>query len=147
MFGFGKSYDDEYLELNEYLTQQWGMNPEFAKPFLDSYKKNIGKKLSEGRKRMEMLENSPDPGVRLMRYANVGHEYDFALVGQAYQAYLVDLRHGRHVGTPVEKTIWAILAKRSDLVETHDRAFAKWIENKHEEKFPGLFEEVFQFDE
>jgi hypothetical protein len=142
MFGFGKSYDDEYLELYEYLTQQWDMKPDYARPFLNEYKKSIGKLFSEGKKRMEVLENSSAPEMRLMRYANPGQEYDFALVGQAYQAYMGDLRRGRHVGTPVEKTIWAILANRSDLVETIDRAFARWIDETYEEKFPGLFDEL-----
>ncbi len=148
MFGcFGKSYDDEYLELYEYLTQQWQMKPEYAKSFLNAYKKSIGKLFSSGKERMEMLESSSDPEMRLLRYANLGQEYDYALVGQAYQAYMGDLRRGKHVDTPVEKTIWAILANRSDLVEALDRAFARWIDEKQEEKFPGLFEEVFNFEE
>lgn len=147
MLGFGKSYDDEYLELYEYLTQRWKMKPEYAKPFLNTYKKSIGKIFSQEKKRMEILENSSDPEMRLMRHANLGQEYDFALVGQAYHAYMDDLRRGRHVGTPVEKTIWAILSNRSDLIETLDRAFATWIGEKHEEKFPGLFDEVFQFEQ
>lgn len=147
MFGFGKSYDDEYLELYEYMTREWEMKPDYAKPFLNAYKKSIGKIYSKGKERMEMLENSSNPELRLMRYANLGQEYDYALVGQAYQAYMGDLRRGKHVGTPVEKTIWAILANRSDLVETIDKAFANWIDEKQEEKFPELFEQVFEFEE
>ena len=143
MLGFFKSYDEEYLELYEYLTQEWAMKAEYAKPFLNTYKKDIGKKLFEGKKRMAILENSSDPEARLISIANSGQEYDFALVGQAYQAYMVDLRRGHHVGTPIEKTIWAILANRSDLVDTVDRALGKWIFEKYNEKFPGLFKEVF----
>jgi len=144
MFGFGKSYDDEYLELYEHLTQHWEMKQNYAKPFLSAYKKNIGKTFSQGKKRMDLLENSPDPDMRFIRYANFGNEYDFALVGQAYQAYMSDLRHGKHIGTPVEKAIWAILCNRLDLVEALDRAFAKWLGTKNEEKFPGLLKEVFR---
>ena len=84
MLGFFKSYDEEYLELYEYLTQEWAMKAEYAKPFLNTYKKDIGKKLFEGKKRMAILENSSDPEARLISIANSGQEYDFALVGQAY---------------------------------------------------------------
>lgn len=147
MFGFGKSYDDEYLELYEYLTQNWEMKPSYAKAFLNAYKKSIGKIFSNGKERMEMLEKSSDPEMRLVRYANLGQEYDFALVGQAYQAYMGDLRRGKHVGTSVEKTIWAILSNRSDLLEETDRALAKFICAKQDEKHPGLFAEVFEPNE
>lgn len=147
MFGFGKSYDEEYLEMYEFLTQDWEMKPEYAKPFLTEYKKKIGKILVEGKKRLQMMENSSDPETRLMSYANLGQAPVFALVAQAYNAYMGDLRRGKHVGTPIEKTIWAILSNRSDLVDDIDKAFGKWIYEKHEEKFPGLFEEVFTFGE
>ena len=145
VLGFGKTYDDEFLELYGYLTQQWEMKPGYAKPFLTAYKKSIGKIFSKGNARMASLEASQNPEARLLRYANLGQEYDFALVGQAYYAYMGDLRRGRHVGTPVEKAIWAILANRSDLVASLDNAFARWIDEKHEEKFPGLFAEVFEY--
>ena len=36
MFGLFKSYDDEYLELYEYLTQDWEMKPKYAKAFLNT---------------------------------------------------------------------------------------------------------------
>ena len=58
---------------------------------------------------------------------------------------MTDLRRGKHVGTTVEKAIWAILA-RSDLVEDLDRLFSEYIDDTHEEKFPGLFDEVFPAD-
>jgi len=146
MFGLFKSYDDEYLELYEYLTQDWEMKPEYAKPFMNTYKKNIGKIFSEGKKRMQMLENSNDPELRLMSIANGDQEHAYALVGQAYAAYMSDLRRGKYVGTPVEMAIWAILVNRSDLVETLDRAFSRYISNKYEEIFPNLFEEVYLND-
>lgn len=146
MFGLSKSYDDEYLELYEYLTQDWKMKPEYAKAFLNAYKKSIGKMFSQGKQRMSMLENSSDTEARLLRAANLGEECPFALVGQAYQAYMGDLRRGKHVGTPVELAIWAILANRSDLLESHDRAFANYISEKAEEKFPKLFDKVFSQD-
>ena len=105
IFGLFKSYDDAYLELYEYLTEKWKMKPGYAKPFLDAYKRIIGKTFCQGREKIKKLEKSSDPEIRLMMYSNVGQEYEFALVGQAYQAYMGDLRRGRHVGTPVEKVI------------------------------------------
>lgn len=144
MFGFGKSYDDEYSDLYEYLTQNWNMKSEYAKAFLNAYKKSIGKIFSNGKKRMEMLENSSDPEVRLMRMTNYGQEYAFALVGQAYKAYMSDLRKGKHVGTAVELAIWAILSNRSDLLMDLDKGFGNWIYENHNEKFPNLFNDVFE---
>ena len=69
--------------------------------------------------------------------------HDLALVGQAYSAYMADLRRGKHIGTDIEKAIWAILANRSDLVADGDRLFSEYIDDAHEERFPGLFDEVF----
>lgn len=146
MFGL-KSYDDEYLELYEFLTQNWRMKSEYAKAFLTAYKKSIGKIHSEGKQRMALLEKSSDPETRLMRAANLGQECPFALVAQAYQAYMGDLRRGKHVGTPVELAIWAILANRSDLLEPLDRAFGRYIEEKHKETFPSLFDDVFKSED
>lgn len=143
MFGVFKSYDNEYIELYDYLTREWKMNQRYAQNFLTAYKKSIGKILSDGKRRMEMLEKSADPEHRMMRMANLGEEYPYALVGQAYNAYMTDLRHGKYHETEIEKAIWAILINRSDLVETLDRGFAGWLERNHEEKFPDLFEEVF----
>jgi hypothetical protein len=36
------------------------MKPEYAKAFLDAYKKNIGKMLAEGKQRVSALRNSPN---------------------------------------------------------------------------------------
>jgi hypothetical protein len=60
MFNIFKSYDDEYAEPYNHLTQEWKMKPEYAKAFLDAYKKNIGKMLAEGKQRVSALRNSPN---------------------------------------------------------------------------------------
>lgn len=144
MFGFGKSYDDEYLELYEHLTQQRGMKPDYAESFLNAYKKSIGKMFVQGKKRLEGLEIVSDAERKIMRELNPGYECDLVLVEQAYAAYFRDLRRGKHVGTQIEKAIWAILYTKLDLVLSFDKAFANYIQENQEEKFPGLFEEVFQ---
>jgi hypothetical protein len=146
MFGLFKSYDDEYLELYEYLTQEWGMHSGYAKPFLNAYKKNLGKMYSEALKRMVSAETSSNSAIlSLSRIASGGDEYphSYVLVSQAYQAYLSDLRHGKHVGSSIEMAIWAILLKRLDLTNDIDRVLGKFIETKQEEKFPELLETVF----
>jgi len=148
MFGLlFKSYDDEFIELYEYLTQEWNMKPEYAKPFLSAYKKNLGKILSEGKQRFLMLKNSSDPGTRLLLIGSGTDEYSLALVSQAYQAYMSDLRRGKHIGTQVEMAIWAILSNQLELAKSIDRALGNFIAAKQEEKFPGLLEEVFQYEE
>lgn len=144
MFGFGKSYDDEYLELYEHLTQLRGMKPAYAKSFLNAYKKSIGKMFVQGKKRLEGLKIVSDVEMEIMRMLHPGHECDLVLVEQAYAAYLLDLRHGKHVGTQVEKAVWAILYNKLDLVLSFDKAFANYIQENQEKEFPGLFEEVFE---
>ncbi len=137
-----KSYDKEYEELFSRLTERWEMKPHYARAFLDAYKRSIGKVLSSGKKRMSKLHESTDPSVRLFAFVNAD-SHDLALVGQAYTAYMTDLRRGKHVGTDVEKAIWAILANRSDLFSDADRLFSEYINETHEERFPRLFDEVF----
>ena len=139
-----KSYDEEYAELLSHLTKNWEMKPLYARAFLGAYKKSIGKMFSKSKTRSSQLRENPDPALSLFAMAYID-DYDFALVGQAYRAYMTDLRRGKHVGTTVEKAIWAILA-RSDLVEDLDRLFSEYIDDTHEEKFPGLFDEVFPAD-
>ena len=139
MVSWFNSYDEEYSELFSHLTEKWQMKPHYATAFLDTYKKDIGKMFSKGQKRMSQLRDSSP----LSFFALGLDSPDLVLVGQAYQAYMVDLRQGRHIGTSVEKAIWAILANRSDLVEGLDRGFSNYIDENYEEMFPELFEEVF----
>ena len=142
-----KSYDEEYVGLLRHLTDHWEMEPYYAKAFLGTYKKSIGKMLAKGRARSERLRNSLDPEASLMAFTLAADE-DLALVGQAYQAYMSDLRRGRHIGTDVEKAIWAILVNRSDLVSDLDKGFGNYIAENHEQEFPRLLDEVFtRFDE
>ena len=67
----------------------------------------------------------------------------WAVTVQAYFAYMHDLRRGKHVGTLIEKVIWASLVDNLDIVETKDRFFAEYLKEEREKKFPTLFEEVF----
>lgn len=144
MFGFGKSYDEEYLELYDHLTKQRGMRSDYAKSFLNTYKKSIGKMFIQGKKRLEALEKVSGSEAKIMRILNPGYECDLVLVEQAYAAYFQDLRHGKHVGTQIEKAIWAILYNKLDLVLSFDKTFANYIQENHEKEFPGLYRDVFQ---
>ena len=56
---------------------------------------------------------------------------------------MADLRRGNHVGTDVEKVIWAILANKSDFLEAFDRPLSVYINENYEKMFPDLFDEVF----
>jgi len=149
LMGLFKSFDAEYRELYKHLTEDWCMKPDYAKPFLDAYKKSVGKMLSKGRKRMSqpMPQHTDFPHLQaaLSGTTDFGQDYNFAIVGQAYQAYMRDLRRGKYVGTVVEKTIWAILSNRSDLVGLLDRPFEKYVDKKQEELFPNLLEDVFDY--
>ena len=140
------SFDDEYVELLAHLTEHWQMKPSYATTFLLAYKKSIGKMLSEGKRKASQLRSSPSPEAQLFAAAFID-DHDFALVGQAYKAYMADLRRGRHVGTQIERAIWAILAKRSDLLEDLDRGLANYIDENWSKEFPTLFEDVYSADE
>lgn len=143
MFGFFKTYNNEADELYDHLINHWDMRPEYARAFLDAYRKSLGRLLAKGRERMSMLENSDSPDMRMTRNLSRGEDEEFALVGRAYQAYMEDLRRGRHVGTKIEMAIWAVLVNRTDLVEHLDGGFARYIDSRWEEEFPSLLEEVF----
>lgn len=140
------SYDDEYAELLVHLTEHWQMKASYASAFLIAYKKSVGKMLSKGKKRSSQLRGSSNPEARLFAFAHID-DHDFAIVGQAYRAYMADLRRGRHVGTPIERAIWAILANRTDLLEDLDKGFANYIEENWDQEFPTLFEDVYSRDQ
>lgn len=65
------------------------------------------------------------------------------LVAGAYKAYMQDLERGVHRGTDVEVAIWAILSNRSDLVQSFDKLFAKYIDDNLEKLHPDLFDKAF----
>lgn len=140
MFGFGKA-PDHFAELLAYLVEDWDMRARYASAFLTAYRAPISKLHEQGLKNLDHVATHGNAEQRLIAMGS--EPRDYALVAQAYQSYLGDLRRGRHVGTDVELVIWAILVNRVDLFETIDRGLAGFIESKHEERFPNLFETVF----
>ena len=140
MFGFGKK-PDHFAELMEHLVDRAGMRTRFASAFLSAYKDDVSKRFEEGTKRAQQTLAALSRAQQLM--FNPSEVYDFAIVAQAYMGYMQDLRRGRHVGTDVERAIWALLVTHSDLVEQTDRALANWIAKEHEKQFPNLLEEVY----
>ena len=141
MFGFGKK-PDHYAEFLEYLTDHWHMKPRFAAAFLNAYRTDISVMLEQGLKRLNESIDLSRPENRLLAY-QMPDPRDFALVGQAYKAYLNDLRRGRHVNTDVEVAIWAMLCNRSDLLESVDKPLAKFVTENQQTMFPTLFEDAF----
>ena len=140
MFGFGKR-NDYYPQLLEHLVEHWGMKTKYASAFLLEYRSQISKLHESGLKNIERLQSSNDPGQRLLAIAS--EPLDYALVGQAYQAYMTDLRSGRHISSDIELAIWAILSNRGDLLSSIDRGFHEYIETTRSERFPDLFDKVF----
>ena len=141
MFGFGKK-PDHFADLMEHLVDRCGMRTRFASAFLSAYKDDASKRFEEGTKRAEQTFSTMSPVQRMM--FNPTDVYDFAIVAQAYTAYLQDLRRGRHVGTDVELAIWALLTNHIELVQTTDKALATWIEQQHEKQFPNLLATVYE---
>jgi hypothetical protein len=140
MFGFGKK-PDHFTELMEHLVDRAGMRTRFASAFLSAYKDDVSKRFEDGTKRAQQTFATLSRDQQLL--FNPSDIYDFTIVAQAYIGYLQDLRRGYHVGTDVERAIWALLVSHSDLLEQTDKALATWIEEQHEKKFPNLLEEVY----
>ncbi|SRR6266699_443985 len=148
LFGSKEGTQPAYDELLNYLTDDWHMKERYARAFLDEYRHSIAKLHKQTTSRFEQVQGGDNPELRLMTIAMGGrdHVLSLTLVAQAYHGYMNDLRRGKHVGTNVELVIWAILANRSDLVEDFDKGFSKYIYEKHEERFPSLFDDVFEMD-
>ena len=140
MFGFGKK-PDHFADLMEHLVEREGMRTRFASAFLSVYKDDVSKRFEDGAKKTHATLATLSRAQQLM--FNPSDTYTFAIVGQAYMGYLQDLRRGRHVGTDVERAIWALLVNHSELLEQSDKALATYIEQHHEEQFPRLLEEVY----
>ena len=143
MFGFFKTYEAEYNELFEYLVDEWCFKPEYASAFLDIQKRKIGKtlyKLKNYFARIQPLNNPERALVSLMHY---GEECKQALVAAGYYTYMLKLRRGKYLGTPVEYATWAIIMEGIDIIEGFDRAFALYIEDKSDDKFELIFNEVY----
>ena len=139
MFGFGYR-PDHFTELSVHLVEKWHMRARHAKAFISAYRRNISELHEAG---VGRFHSNQVPSFRVLAVGRDVDPCDFSLVKQAYVAYMTDLRHGRHLGTDVELAIWAILAKRSDLVRPIDSATAKFFEDNWELLFPELFEIVF----
>lgn len=139
MFGF--SYrPDHFTELSIHLVEKWHMRARYAKAFVSAYRRNISALHECGAGSFQSSE------MRVSSVLSVGdevHPCDFSLVRQAYKAYMTDLRQGRHLGSDVELAVWAILAKRSDLVRPFNSAIAEFIDDNWELLFPDLFEITF----
>lgn len=141
MFGFGRK-PDHFNDFMEYLVERWQMKTRYAAAFLSAYRTDISVLHEDGLKRLDNSIDLSRPENRLLAHT-MPDPKDFALVGQAYKAYLSDLRRGKYVNTDVEVAIWAILCNRSDLLESVDRPLSKYISENQSTKFPNLFEDVF----
>ncbi|HFD80458.1 MAG TPA: hypothetical protein ENK05_08740 [Gammaproteobacteria bacterium] len=143
MLGFFKTYEDEYNELFEYLVYEWCFKPEYATAFLDIQKKKVGKTLYKLKKIHPQLQNSNNPETALISLMHCGEECKQALAAAGYYTYMLKLRRGKYLGTPVEYATWAIIMEGVDIIESFDRAFALYIEDKSNDKFELIFDEVY----
>jgi len=148
LFGSKEKTQAAYDELLNFMTDHWHMKERYVRAFLDEYRNSAGKLHKQVIERFNVAQASDDAMLRLGTVAMGGRDYvlSLILITQAYRGYMDDLRRGKHVGTNIELAIWAILANRSDLVGDFDKAFAKYIDEKHEALFPNLFDDVFDMD-
>jgi len=133
----------EYNALQKYLREEWRMKPLYITALLDAYRLDICEKHRAAVIRQQQSESSASAVDRLQANAYDSTYVDTALVAQAHQGFLRDLRRGVHVDTDVELAIWAILISRSDILEHFDRGLVNFTYDKYEERFPLLFERVF----
>jgi hypothetical protein len=137
LFDFFKDYSQEANEIKNYLINTWGMRSEYATPFVEVYKNDLGKLVSRGRKKMSELNLASSQGEEYLKMFS-DNDLRFSLVGQSYHAYFKDLRNGRHIGSPIEYAVWAILFFENDLVAAQNHAFANFIIKNVDSKVPGI---------
>lgn len=143
MFGFGKS-NDHVPELLEYMIERMGFRARFAGAFLSMYSKQVSKLFEEGVKRIEKSGVLNDPNIQL-GFSNVPDPREMALVGQAYNAYMSDLKEGIAVGHEVEVAIWVLLCDNIDFVKAVNPGFATYLKKQQPERFPNIFKEAYEF--
>jgi hypothetical protein len=131
-------WTDHSREIVDDLTD-WGMRPKYAEAFAKAY----AKPLSVGLERIAKGFHGADAGTRLGLLAN-GGLLRMAEVSQAIISFSTDLRRGVHVGTNVERAVWAILIGEIANVEGMDGALAVLVSENYERVFPGLLDEVFE---
>jgi len=136
-FDFFKDYSFEASEIKNYLINTWGMRSEYAIPFVEVYKSDLGRLVSQGRKKMSDVNVKSLQGQELLKTFS-DNDLRFSVVGQSYHAYFKDLRNGRHLNSPIEYAIWGILYFENDLVAAQNFAFANFIMKNVDEKAPGI---------
>lgn len=139
MFGFRRKKPPYVQEFLDYMVELLNMNPRYARAFLRAYKTGISSTHSETLKKYTMSQ----PNARERLNSMDPDPFALSLVRQAYMAYVIDLRHGKFVGTDVEVAVWAILCCRPDVLESFDKTLAAYIEAHRESRFPALFRVAF----
>ena len=152
LFGSKEATQKAYDELLNFLTEEWRMKDRYARAFLDEYRSDIAKLHKQITSRADELLQRGDAAARrlmsieIISAGGLGQVLSVILVTQAYRAYMSDLRRGKHVRTNIELAIWAILSNRSDLVQDFDKFFGQYVQEKYEELFPTLFDDVFDME-
>ena len=142
------SYKKELDELREHLlSESVGMRPRYASAFLTAYGRRMAKRYRKATRTAESVMDAPGSGLPQTIFALDITDLNLAFVAAAYSGYMADLRRGKHVGTDVEKAIWAILDNRSDLLRDLDDGLAEYIGDHSEEKFPTLYGDVLRLDD
>lgn len=145
MFRF-TSYKKEFNELREHLlSEHIGMRPRYASAFLNVYGRRMAKRYRKASKMSDSIMSSPQSSLPQTIVALDLSDLNVVFIATAYSAYMADLRRGKHVGTDVEKAIWAILDNRSDLLP--DQGFADYINEHAVDKFPDLYGGVLRLDD
>jgi len=139
MFGLFKK-TDRYNELYDHLVYGWKMKSGFAAAFINEYRDSLSKQYEKGLTfhRQEIMSQDGD-GLEMILLSL----RDTTIVSQAYLSYMHDLRSGKHVGTNIEKAIWAILISRRKIVATHNADFVEYLLESVDGKFPSLIFTVF----
>ncbi len=125
-------------EFLEYMVELLNMNRRYAEAFLRAY--DIGVSLTYSETLNKYSLSSQD---HVLLESTDTDLFALSLVQQAYTAYVVDLRHGKFVGTDVEVAVWAILCSRPDVLESMDKTLAAYLEAHRESRLPTLFRVAF----
>jgi hypothetical protein len=129
---------DHFDDLLAFLVIEWEFKRHYAEAFLNAYRSSISKLHEEGLGRLEKSVDLSDPANRLLRYRTPDPR-SFAVVTQAYIAFVNDLQHGSHKDTPVELAIFAVLITGADLLKDLNPSLASRFTSDNPLDFKFVF--------
>lgn len=141
MFGLFRSTPDQSPRLISFMTDRYGMTLASAYAFVQAYKLPLNKMLQAADEQIGRDLSSSNPEVKMLAY--LAEPEKIILGSMARTGYMYDLMRGKHVGTPVEFSILAVLHCSIEYIDRNDRALARFLRDtmfpRHEANIEACF--------